>query len=921
MGHPAAYVFTDIEGSTRRWEKTPARMRTAVARHDELIDELIEKHSGTIQHRAGDGVFATFRFGNPLTCALDIQLALQREDWSAVGGMAVRIGIHAVPSATDAVDDAVANRAARIMASGWGGQIVVSEQAADTYALPAGSELTDLGIHHLRDVDEPLHLFALVHPGMQRTVFPPLHSLATRESLPATTSPFFGRERELEEVLALLEQPMSRLVTVVGPGGNGKSRFTVEVATRLSEREAVHYVPLETVSREFELVTALASALRFPLYGSTSREAQLIDYLRNRRALIVFDGAEGIAGDAGFIDALLSSCPQLSILVTSREPLHLAGESLYRLAGMPVPSGTNGGLTGSAAYKLFVHEARAITSGFEIAEDELDTFRELCELLRGSPLGLHLAARSTRLASLQSLVEDLRAGIGFSRSTGSNAADRRARLSGVFEYSWTALTPALQGVLARVSVFSGGFDQDAAGQVARADLSMLAVLEQKSLLEVDGHHRFDLHPMIRSLAREKLESDREKMAAAQSAHCSYYLDLMSRAFSIRPQPNQGKALDRMQGEIANLRAAWLFAVHNGLAGKIRQATEPLFYFLIMRALYDEGGQLFKVDTSAWDDDDGTLGRYLSSVLANCLLHGGDFEGALAAANRAIAGDGGDAMTRGHAHQALGNLAHTRGDFEAARRHYEQAIEIRGALGDLMGSYYSVTSLAALHLLVGDYEAARAGVKESYRVCTRLGNTTGMMAAYVLAGDIARREDRIDDARANYDESLEIEGTLHNPQLKATILIKLGSVLAQLGDTAGALEHLRKSLDLAGEVGDERLRLTALVEIGAGMRAAGDSAGARSPLLEGIELGFRLGAKPLLLRALLELGRVELGDGNDAAARRIAGALAATDLGVRQAGYQELIAGLGEPMPSDGDDALEEVVTEILSERGLSSLRL
>ena len=241
----AGYLFTDIEDSTERWEQAPQRMRLAVERQNAIIDGLVARHGGFIHDRAGDGVFAIFASGNPLECALQIQLAMQREDWSTVGGLALRLGVHVGKVADGAtVDQASVNRAARIMGSGWGGQIVVSGDAVAAYTAPTDATFVDLGVCQFKGIDEPLRLSGLIHPLLEKKEFPPLRSHYVQGlNIPKPAAPLFGRARETGEILDQLSS--SRLLTIVGPGGNGKTRLAIELATECSRGRSVVFVSLD----------------------------------------------------------------------------------------------------------------------------------------------------------------------------------------------------------------------------------------------------------------------------------------------------------------------------------------------------------------------------------------------------------------------------------------------------------------------------------------------------------------------------------------------------------------------------------------------------------------------------------------------------------------------------------------------------
>ncbi len=924
-GRPVGYLFTDIEGSTQRWEKVPARMKIAVARHDHILDEVIRGHGGFIKDRAGDGVFATFDAGNPLECTLDIQRVLQREDWSAVDGLLVRIGLHcgSIADAEPSTDQVYVNRAARIMSSGWGGQIVVSAAAIKAYPLPVGCQLDDLGICRLRDVDEPLRLFGLIHRDLVRTEFPPLRLLSIHSlSLPPQSTPFVGRSRELSEIVAKLEDGKTRLLCIVSPGGNGKSRLAAQIAGQFAKHRRVHFVNLETVTSKQQLVFAIAGAMRFPFHGPTPPEDQLTDYLRDKQVLLVLDNFDGLGSEHAFVARLLKTCVSLVVLATSREPLGIQGATDYRLPGFAIPGASVQEVRTSSAYQIFVEEARTANPRFDLLDGDLRTFREICRILGGSPLALHLTAQWVQVLSLEGILAKLRQGLEFLHEDGTDVPERQRSLGSAFEGSWSLLTPEQRDGLSRLSVFPDDFDSAAAEYVSGLDLKTLAALEKRSFVDQSIGRRLALHPIIREFARKKLSEEGTLATETLARYSRYYLNWACGVFSQSSTEEQCLLFDQLQLEIANLREAWNIAIRNGALDSIRPAIEPVFYFLIFRALYRDAGGFFDVKTS-----DGALNIHLAGVLANCLVQQGDFERAEAVALQILEERDIPDIVRAHADHALGNLAHARGSLATAKNHYENALAMRNRLGDSLGCYFSTTSLAALHLLLGDTESARENVKQSFRLSKAKGNTNGMMVAYCLAGDIARHEHRSDDARANYANSLRIEETVRNPQLRAIILLRLGSVLANLGDGAGALARHQEAFDLAAEVGDQRIVTQALLEIGSDRARVGELDHARKALLQAVRIGRQLGAMPLLLRGVLELAAVELRLGRKERAKRLVGSLDPAALGGLRAVYDLLVEQFEDPLSREAlptpaaAPALAAALDELFGEEELSSLRL
>ncbi len=913
-GSPVGYLFSDIEESTERWEKYPAQMQLAVARHDALIDEIVARHGGVIQDRAGDGVFATFRSGNPLQCALDIQLEMQRSDWSAVGGLLVRVGVHTGAAIDQGkVDRPAINRASRIMSSAWGGQIVVSAEAKAAYAAPADSNLMDLGVCRFKGIEEPIRLCSLVHPVLQRTEFPPprsqlLHGLTG----PDVSEPMFGRQRELEEVLARLAT--CRLVTIIGHGGNGKTRLAAQVAADDAERRPICFASLESVTGGERLAPAIAEALRFSFHGVARPEDQLIGYMRQRQMLLVLDNAETIAGEASFVSKLIAACPQLTVLVTSREPLGLAGESLFRLSGLALPSRDPSEALNSPVLRFFLREAQIRDEEFQLSGAQANAFYEICELVDGSPLALRLIAQWMQVLSLEEILERLRDGPDLLSASNPH---QRQTIRGVFEASWSLLDAKQREALARLSVFVKAFDWIAASHVAELSLETFAALERKGLLEQMADRRFALHPLVRRYAREKLAQSGADDPTARRRHSTYYLDAVCSGSESSPERSQGATLELLRRDFSEIRAAWFYAIKIDAKPLILRAIEPLCYFLYTRSMFRDALEVFAAPTL-----DDSLKRYLASIQGSFLVHQGDTKRAAAIASGVLAVPGGPRRARAHAHHTLGNLAHIRGDFAQAQLHYDRALAIRAKAGDLAGCCYSAISLSALHLMFGRVKEARERVKHGFRLARQIGDVFGTLASHVYAGDIAVLERRFEAAQENFERALRLEESIQNPQFRSMLFRRLGSLFLLRGNHEQALDHHRQAYGLAAELGDQRTCAHALIELGNVHRVMNQLEAAKINLLRGVRLSMVLGMQPSLTRGLLELAHVELRAGNTKTAQRLAGVLHDGDLGSLRSSYDALVVEL-----DGGVQAVAEVVTvqdllnEIIADADVDSLRL
>lgn len=911
------YLLTDIDGSTERWERMPAQMAEAVGRHNRIIDELVSRCGGVVRDHAGDGVFAAFDRGDPLQCAVEIQLALQQQDWSAVGGLAVRIGVHAGYDRFDQSYQQVAiNRAARIAESAWGGQIIVSAEAVNAFSLPANSWLTDLGHCRLKGIEEPLRLFNLAQREMRQTDFPPPRTVAPAGSALSLSAPVFGRERECDDLKALLSAERTRIVSLVGAGGNGKTLLAVHLGARFQEQLPVWFVSLEAATDEHDLIAAVARALHFPLYEAAPPLEQIADYLADKRGLLILDNADTIAEQAGrFIAAIERRCGSMKILTTSRAPLEIARAAVYRLSGLPMPGSTDAELTESAAFRLVNHEARSGNPDHAFEKLEYDAFRELCQVVHGSPLALRLAAQWRRILPTSEIVARIRTGLDFLRTRESDIPDRQRSIRSVFAGSWTLLSEDERRGLARLSIFSGGFDALGAEGAGGLPLSILLRLEQNGLIERAGGDRFILHPLVKEYAREALASSGAEIEA-RSQHANYYLRFARAEFENARSLGQNAVLERIEREHTNIVEAWRHALVSKRWAEIHDAAECLFYALVLRGRYGDATTLFRQRA-----DDPATDAYLNSLLANCLVQLGELDRALDAANIALK-LGGSAHAQAHAHHALGLAAHARGDMDSALVGYQTALDIRSGLRDAYGCFYSNASLAILHMLRNDHETARTALIESFRLSEASANQTGLMIVHSLAADLAALEGRLEDAKAGYRRSLEFEQTVHHPQHRARVLTKLGGVLTRMGAYASAIRHHREALDCANRIGDVRHRIEALLAIGGALRNQGQHEKAKVRLIQAARLALRLDARPFLIRCLLDLATLEADTGNSARAQELASVLAGAELGQCQNAYQALRSRLPALAPSKAEHMTPEaLVGELVSEADTAMLRL
>lgn len=912
---PVGYLFTDIEGSVERWEASPKRMADAVARHDTIVDACVAHCGGVIKDRAGDGVFAMFpKEGNAIACALAIQLGVSKEDWSAVGGLRLRIGVHATPAhSAGLVDRTAANRASRIMETCAGGQTVVSEVAAKTYALPAAATLTDFGVCYLRGVPDPVRLFGLHHPELPPGEFPPLRSqFRIVGTLPLKWMPLFGRDRDVGIVADALER--TRLVSIVGPGGNGKTRLAIEIGRQWEKREPVLFLSLRGVNSAADLVSTLGEALRFPFREKGAHEEQLREYLRDKRALLILDNADGVVGQADFISALVSQCNDLSVLATCREPLCAPNEFSHRLGGMSAED--RGEL--EAARRIFMHAARAREPDFKLDEADLLTFKALCQRVGGSPLALRLMAQWTPLLSLDELRLKTDAGLDFLRSTTSEEEHHRT-LRGVFDESWRRLDSQQCNALAAFSVFHGAFDWKLAEAVLATPLDVFRSLEQKGLIESTGGRHFHLHPLVAGYAREKLALNASAERSAFEAHRRYFLRFLQHQMGAFREQGQGETIDVLTDLLPDIRAAWFDAVRSQDHALVESAIEPLCYCLIVAARLREGAAWF--GEAAKLSKNAALASHCRAVSAAFLVQQGGLSEAVVLANQVLASKRVPKLALAHAHTALATAAHTRGDFSSAQSHYKTVIDIRRAEGDRIGLVFAYLSLGALNIWRGNAEDAREPVREGFALAGEVGLALGLIVAHMFSGDIALAEGREEDARASFMQGLEMERTARNAQYRAQLLRRAGSLALRMRRLDEAEQHHTEALELLLDLGDRRGQAQAYIDLGNDSLARENFGAARDRYLRGISRSGEIASEVLRDVALLGCARTELAAGNRLLAARLVRFLCDSEGVKSKPEFVTASAALQEEASSAPPSSLNELLDEVARLSSAHALKL
>ena len=855
-------LFTDIEGSTRLLERLGDGYADILAGHRRVLREAFERHGGVEVGTEGDSFFVAFPSASgALAAARDGQEALAASD------VRVRMGMHTgEPLVHD--DNYVGmdvHRAARVAAAGHGGQILFTEA---TRALVGSDDIRDLGIHRLKDIGE-LRLYQSGHED-----FPPLRS-AVAGNLPSPATPLLGREAELATLVSIVRDEGARLVTLVGPGGIGKTRLAIELGRELLDWfvDGVWFVDLGAVtdSERFEPSVAIA-------VGATDG---LDAHLRDRRSLLILDNFEQLVAAADRVAQLLASCPGIACVVTSREALHLRDER-----DIPVEP-----LAEDASIELFRDRARAVSPS---SDADTDLLARLCERLDHMPLAIELAAARTKVIDPSQLFERLDQRLPLLTGGPRDAPERQRTLRSTIEWSHDLLDEPEQQLFARLGVFVGGWSLEAAEDVGEADLDTLQALAGKSLISSD-RGRFRMLETIREFAVERLEAS-EGAEEIRGRHARHFSDLAARAEPQLIGPEQHRWLDRIESDYDNLRAAFEWLAGSDVEQAVPLAGNMTFFWYI-RGGYASGIEWLDravALSGGWRSLDRA--RVVWGLGFLCAIVGdGERASALLLESLALARAGDNASMIARSLDVLAILAFFQNDIPRARATYEEAIDYaraaddRWCLADCLGTLSSIYpligevdaameagtegldiarreddrqgirmalfGLALAQVRLGDLEAARTMAEEGLAICREIGDR--FFASYFLwiLAVVETDAGNIDTARARAEEALRIAEELEVPLLLVCALEASAGVARARGDLDRAWPLLVRADDIAdGGMVPSSYGATVARALGELAAARGDETASRAHLERSLTMADGVGDRWGVDRSLEHMAR-------------------------------------------------------------------
>lgn len=831
-----AFLFTDIEGSTQLAQQNPRAWESMEARHHAILQTAMDVFHGDVFNIVGDAFCVAF--ADPLSAvqaAMDVQIKLAQEEWGEAK-IKVRMGIHVGPAekrGSDYHGYLTLALIQRVMSAGHGGQVLLTNAAQQLVydQLPNGVAARSLGEHKLKDLKLPEHLYQLIIPNLPAD-FPPLKTLNHyRHNLPTQLTSFIGREREISEVIQLIRD--SRIVTLTGSGGAGKTRLSLQAGAECIEqfKNGVWFVELAPLTESSRIVGAVMSVLG--LHEKDNDIHALARYIESQSMLLIFDNCEHLIEDcARLVEGLIQSCPNLRVISSSREAFGIVGEHPYRVPSLPFPDPKRLPLLDEIerceSVQLFIERVKIFSPSFALTEKNASFVADICFRLDGIPLALELAAARIKVMSVEQMASRLGDIFNLLTNGSRTALPRQQTLRALIEWSYDLLSESEKGLFRKLAAFSGGWSLDAAESICGAERSGASVLDDlarlvdKSLVvkeEHEGESRFHMLETIRQYAEFKMFAS-EEVEDVKNRHRDWYMKLAETAEPKLRTGEQLRWLNQLEMEHDNLRAAMNWSIAQKHVEQALRIPSALVYFWEIHGHEEEGRSWFKQALGL--DVNTKKNRPLLWAKA---LHGHfqvswaqadylQFQPAMEDALNIFKAHG-DEFSIAHTLYHLAVFPHSAGNMEDAAAKYRESFDVYNKINDNWGMGSCLHCIAHTAESEGNAAEAQKLFEESLSMLKTAGDRWTL---YHPVGDSARidaNQGNLDKAELVFEESLAIFEELGSAGWKSATLRQLARVKYLKGEFAQAIELTERSLSIArlandhGEQGWAYFRISAI----------------------------------------------------------------------------------------------------------------
>ena len=675
-----------------------------------------------------------------------------------------------------------------------------------------GKIISKLYVKNRRQAVERGKTLGLLDPGVDSRSTP-------LTNLPAEPTPFIGRLDELVEIKQRLAE--TRLLTLTGPGGTGKTRLAIKAAEAAvcDFDDGCFLVALARISSVEHIVQTIAEALKFPIATHEDPGQQLLRYLRKRQLLLVLDNFEHLLDGAGFVNEILQTAPGVKVLTTSRERLNLQSETILTVGGMAIPGPSQDKETQNYdAVALFIQRATKVLPGFQPSQGELEKITSLCQIVQGMPLAIELAAAWLHILNLDEITAELKKGLGILSTRVRDIPKRHRSIQAVFDHSWTLLDKAEQQTFLLLSVFRGGFTRDAAQQVSGASLHQLAGLVNKSFLSRDPTSgRLEVHELLRQYAQELLGESPEAHNSAQETHAAYYATFMEQRWEHLKDHRQIKAFAEIEADIANVRTAWRFFLDQRNAPQLWQFIYPLWHIYWIRWWNHAGMELFAQAVQALQ---GIQDENIRALRAMAMAFQAYFMAWLDLADQGfkLAGEAVEILLQPKrpvplvfAYDCLLLNAYFLNRYEEEAKAGQKMLEIAREMDDKWLLSFTLFAASMRALIQEDYVEARWLAESNLNLNIEIGDRIGSALPLLVLGHVALALGEYEDASSYYLRSLStslVTGFHYAIQTASKYLGKVSISLSRLGE---AENYLLQSLRITREIGFVRDIINLFVE--------------------------------------------------------------------------------------------------------------
>ena len=836
------FLFTDVQGSTRLWEQSPDSMMEAIRQHDDAIERAAGDHGGVpVRPRGeGDSRFVVFsRAADAVEAAAEMQRRLAAIEWVTARPLQVRIALHTGTADLQLGDyyGASVNRAARLRSIAHGGQSIMSASTWELVRddLPPSVSIRDMGEHGLKDLSRPEHVYQIDVAGL-RDHFPPLASLdAVPNNLPTQLTDFIGRQVELEDAKNTLGE--TRLLTILAPGGAGKTRLAIQVAADESADypDGVFFVDLAPISSRGDIIQTVAESLGIALSTQEDLRIQLLAYLAGKTQLLVFDNFEHVAAGADLVADILKGARSVKVIATSRSKLNVNGETVMTLPGLDTDWETADAAFGADSVLLFIDAAKRADASFSLSVDDLEPLGRILQSVGGMPLAIELAAAWVDMLPIGEIAAEIAKSLDFLGSDLSGVPDRHHSMRAVFDYSWTMLSEDERRMFAALSVFRGSFTREAAEAVAGASLRNLANLAGKSLLAPDvDSGRYDSHELLRQYAEAALQKDAARWDATTAAHASFYADVTAHAEELIPVSDQKQAIALVEDDLDNIRSAFRYSLAKGDAVAARKFLIGLWFLHEIRGWHQAAAGLF--------------GEVLDALEA----------------------DSSDAPTE-IARSAAGGMQTwfmaLLGQPEAAADQAGEAAARLATLPDMPAHLMAIQSQCGALNYLSRWEEVRTASTEGALTAEKAGDEwwTAQISAWRILAEM--RLGNADTATRLLDEVLAVLSRRGDHRARSWSLLAKAMFTSIQGQSVEAIDLYGRVIESAKEIGYRRVTQTGLQLLGETQIAAGEFEAAQATFLETLAMSEEMGSTLEMADTLVSIALVqtEVGEKEEAVA--------------------------------------------------------